>query len=33
MCHSVMAQTFLPGVRNWNTVVSRLEIKVFDLRA
>ena len=28
-----MAQTFLPGMRNWNTGVSRCEIEVFDLQA
>ena len=29
----VTAQTFLPGVRNLNTDVSRREIEVFDLQA
>ena len=28
-----MAQTFLPGVRNWNTSVSRRDIEVFDPQA
>ena len=26
-------QTFLPGMRNWNTGMSRREIKVFDPQA
>ena len=30
--NALMAQTFLPGVRNWNTV-SRPEIEVFGLQA
>ena len=30
---AVMAQTFLPGVTNWNTGMSRREIQVFDLQA
>ena len=28
--NAAMAQTFLPGVRNWNTGVSRRDIEVFD---
>ena len=31
--NAVMAQTFLPGVRNWNTSVSRRDIEVFDPQA
>ena len=27
---AVMVQTFLPGVTNWNTGVSRRDIEVFD---
>ena len=30
---AVMAQTFLAGVRNWNTGVGRCELKVFDPQA
>ena len=29
----VMAQKFLPGVRNWNTGMSRREIEVFNPQA
>ena len=31
--NAVMVQTFLPGVRNWNTSVSRRDIEVFDMQA
>ena len=31
--NAVMAQTFLPGVTNWNTGMSRREIEVFDPQA
>ena len=31
--NAVMAQTFLLGVKNLNTGVSRREIEVFDLQA
>ena len=31
--NAVMAQTFLPGVRNLNTGVCRRELKVFDPQA
>ena len=31
--NAVMAQTFVPGVTNGNTGVSRREIQVFDLQA
>ena len=29
--NALMAQTFLPGMTNWNTGMSRSEIEVFDL--
>ena len=31
--NAVMAQTFLEGVRNWNTGVNRRGIEVFDPKA
>lgn len=31
--NAVMALTLLPGVRNWNTGVSRRDIEVFDPQA